>query len=248
VSLCVVEGTNIVGETCINPAEIQEGDLMAYVDGVASRLVVTHVRRCPACARQASELSGLQALLMANLNRCSCPAPDQLIAYHQAELQGSEKLVVAQHLRQCPHCARELATLARDERESLGERIGAALRVLAAAPASSHAQMAPVRDGAGPARAMPQVYRAAEIEFILTLRLSATHPHQQDLSGLMHIGGQVPKTIGGAKVELYRDEGLIAIAHISSRGHFTFAAIDPAEYDLCMLWEDREIWLRGVKV
>jgi hypothetical protein len=237
-----------VGETCINPAEIQEGDLMAYADGAASRSVVAHVRHCPTCARQARELAGLQALLLANLNRFSCPASDQLIAYHQAELQGSEKLVVAQHLRQCPHCARELATLARDERESLGERIGSALKVMAATPASPHAQMAPVRDGAGPARAMLQVYRADEIEFILTLPLSDTHPHEQDLSGLVHIGGQVPETIGGAKVELYRHEGLIAIAYISSRGHFTFAAIEPAGYDLCLLWEDREIWLRGVKV
>jgi anti-sigma factor RsiW len=100
-----------VTETCINPTEINEGDLMAYVDGTADQAVVEHVRRCPACAHQARELATLQAMLTARLYRASCPTPDQLIAYQRGELRDSEKLVVAQHVRQCPHCARELAAL-----------------------------------------------------------------------------------------------------------------------------------------
>jgi glutaredoxin len=221
---------------------------MAYVDGVASRSVVKHIRSCPACAGRARELSRLQALLTATLYRSSCPDSEQLIAFHQGELQGNEKLVVAQHLRGCPHCARELATLARDERESLGERMGTALKVLVAARMAPQAQPAAVRDRSRPARTIPQVFRADDVEFILTLQPSFALPHQQDLSGVVHVGGQVPETIGGARVELYRDGGLISITHVTPRGHFTFAAIDPDEYDLSLLWGDRDIWLRGVRV
>lgn len=67
-------------EPCINPTEIKEGDLMAYVDATADEAVIEHIRRCPACARQAEELAALQAALTARLYRFSCPTPGQLIA------------------------------------------------------------------------------------------------------------------------------------------------------------------------
>jgi hypothetical protein len=58
----------------------------------------------------------------------------------------------------------------------------------------------------------------------------------------------VPETIGGARVELYRGEGLIAITEISPRGQFTFAKVEPADYDLSLVWQDRELRLKGVSV
>ncbi len=235
---------------------------MAYIDHTAEEAAIQHVQRCPACTRQAEELATFQAILTAKLHRVSCPRPDQLIAYHQRELQGSEKLIVAQHLRQCPHCARELAALARDERIGLGERVRAAIEVLDAVlvtpqrPQGCQIQAAGVRGAPEAARPTPQVYRAGEIEIIVNLRPSRTHPRRWDLSGLVHIGGQVPETIGpstssghgGATVELYRGEGLIAITAVSPRGQFTFTAVEPAGYDLSLVWEGREVRLKGVQI
>jgi hypothetical protein len=194
-------------------------------------------------------MTRLQAILTAKLHRFSCPASEQLIAYYQDELEGSEKLVVAQHLRQCPHCARELATLTRVERAGWGERLRTAIRALDAGLVSPPVQIAgAVRDAAQRAHPAPLLYRAEEVEVILNLRPSRTHPRQQELSGLVSVGGQVPETIGGAQVELYRDEGLIAITRVSPLGHFTFAAMEPADYDLSLIWDDREIRLTGVRV
>ena len=229
---------------------------MAYVDGMAAESVVQHVSRCPACARQVEEFAAVQAALTTRLYRFSCPAAEQLIAYQHGELVGSEHLLVAQHLRQCPHCARELATLARDERQSLGERLRVAFESLEAALAMSQAQVAGVRGIPGKPRSVPQVYRAGEIEVIVHQHPSRVDPHRPDLSGLVHIGGRVPEDIGpsassgqgGARVELYRDGGLIAITPVSSRGQFTFAAVDPGDYELSLLWGSREVWLRGVQV
>jgi anti-sigma factor RsiW len=237
-----------LSDSCIDPAEIQEGDLMAYVDGTAGEAVVRHVHRCPTCARRAKELARLQATLAINLYRHSCPEPDRLIAYRQDELGGNEKLIVIQHLRQCPHCARELADLAREERAGLGERFREAVEVLEAALVTPQAQVAAVRDGPGTARPKQQVYRAAEVEIIVSLRPVWGQPGKWDLSGLVHIGGQVPETIGGAKVELYRGEGSIAITMVSARGHFGLTNVDPAEYDLALFWEGRDIRLKGVRV
>jgi len=64
----------------------------------------------------------------------------------------------------------------------------------------------------------------------------------------VRVGERVPGTIGGARVELYRGAGLIAIAAVDSGGRFAFAGVESAGYDLCLLWENRDIRLRGVRI
>ena len=256
-----------MSETCINPAEIQEGDLMAYVDAVADEAIVQHIHRCPACARRAEELAMRQAVLAAKLYRFSCPTPDQLIACQRGELQGSEELTVAQHLRQCPHCARELAALAHQNVETeglgLGEQFRATIKVLeavlvtpqASPRALSRAVQATGMSGAsGVTRPRPQVYRACKTEIVVNQYPSRTHPHRWDLSGLVRVArNQVFRkkpgfSHDGARAELYRGEELTAITTISPRGHFVFTAVEPANYDINLVWEDREARLKGVQV
>jgi hypothetical protein len=249
-----MEGDAIVSEDCINPGEIQEGDLAACADGRAEAAVARHVQRCPACARRVEEMAALQATLTAGLYRHACPSAEQLIAYHHDELGGGAALVVAQHLRQCPHCPRELAGLARRERSGRPGWLQAAVQVVEAAlvtpqrtgssPGQAGMQAATVRG----ARPRPQVYRAGEVELILSLHASPAQLPRQDLSGLVHVGGQVPETVAGAQVELYRDEGLIAITEVSRRGQFRFDAVEPAGYEISLVWGDREVRLKGVRV
>jgi anti-sigma factor RsiW len=259
------KGEYIVTETCVDPREIKAGDLMAYVDGTADEAVVEHVRRCPACARQAEELAALQAVLAAELYRRSCPTPDQLIAYWRGELRGSEEWTVAGHLRQCPHCAREMAALARQERAGMDpvKRPRAPIEVREATAVTSQMQATEVHGAPGVARPIPQVYRACETEIIITPRPSPAHPGRWDLCGLVHIGGRVPEAISpstnpgaravgsgrrGATAELYRGEGLIAITSISPRGQFTFTALEPAEYRIDLAWGNREVRLKGAQI
>jgi hypothetical protein len=223
-----------VTETCIDPTEINEGDLMAYVDGTADQAVVEHIRRCPACARQAQELAALQATLTARLYRASCPAPDQLIAFQRGELWGNEKSTVAQHLRQCPHCARELAALAHDEEEDVnpGERFCTAIEV----------RVAP-----GMRRTTAQVYRLCHVKVTVTQRLSRANPGRWDLSGQVDLGGRGPESINGTTAELYRGKELVATIAVSPLGRFTFRDLEPADYDLNLVWGGSEVWLKNVQ-
>lgn len=237
-----------MSEKCVEPGEIQEGDLSAYVDGLADRAVVEHIRRCAACAQQVREIAEAQVVLTAALFRHSCPASDQLIAFHQGELRGGEKLVVAQHLRECPHCARELATIVREERTGPDRWLRSAVEVLEAALMPSPVPAAALRGDDQEAFLFPRVYQAGEVEVILDVRPASTHSHRKDLSGLVHVGGQVPETIGGTPAELFRGEGLIAVGQVGPRGRFTFEALAPAIYELALLWGDREIRLRGIEV
>lgn len=236
-----------MNENCIDPKEVQEGDLMAYVDGVAGEAVERHIHRCPACARQVQALAGIGTVLASNLYRRACPESDRLIAYHLGELEGSEKLVVAQHLRQCPHCARELAGLAREERISLRERLSAAIEILEATLVIPPPKVAVVRD-APEACAKQWVYRAGEIEISLGQRAVWAQQDHWDLSGQVHIGGRVPETIGGVRVELYHGQGLIAIAAVDPHGYFAFASVESSTYDFSLLWEGQDIQMKNVRV
>jgi hypothetical protein len=211
-----------VTETCINPTEINEGDLMAYVDGTADQAVIEHVHRCPACARQAQELATLQATLTARLYRASCPTPDQLIAYQRGELRGNERLTVAQHLRQCPHCARELAALAHDEEEDVnpGERFRTAIEV---------------RVVPGMRRSTAQVYRLCHVKVTVTQRLSQANPGRWDLSGQVDLGGCGPESIDGTTAELYRGQELVTTTAVGPRGQFTFRNLEPGGYYLSLV-------------
>jgi hypothetical protein len=223
-----------VTETCIDPTEINEGDLMAYVDGMADQAVIEHVRRCPACARQAQELARLQATLTARLYRASCPTPDRLIAYQRGELRGNEKLTVAQHLRQCPHCARELAALAHEEGEDVnsGERFCTAIEV---------------RVTPGMSRTTAQVYRLCHVKVTVTQRLSQANPGRWDLSGQVDLEGRGPESINGTTVQLYRGEALVATTAVGPRGQFTFRDLEPADYGLTLVWGDFEVHLKEVQ-
>jgi anti-sigma factor RsiW len=213
---------DIVTETCIDPTGINEGDLMAYVDGTADQAVIEHIRRCPACARQARGLAALQTTLTVRLYRASCPTPDQLIAYQQGELRGGEELTVAQHLRKCPHCARELAALAHEEGEDAnsGERSWAAIEV----------RIAP-----GMIHPAPQVCQLCDTEVGVTQHASQTHPGRWDISGRVQVGGQVPESVDGTTVELYQDGELVATSMVSPRGQFTFRDLEPGGYHIHLM-------------
>ena len=215
-------------ETCINPTEINEGDLMAYVDGSAHQAVIEHVRRCPACARRAQELAALQAALTARLYRASCPTPDQLIAYRRGELRGNDKLTVAQHVRQCPHCARELAALAHEEVERNN-------------PDERHFAVIEVRVAPGIGRPTPQVYQLCDIQVTVTQRLARANPGRWDLSGQLDLKGRGPESVDVTAVQLYRGDALVSTAAVSPRGQFTFREVEPGSYRLSLVWEGRNI-------
>ena len=235
-----------MSQICIDPSEIREGDLMDYASGTASEAVAAHVNRCPACARQARELAALQTLLSTTLYRHSCPEPDRLLSYLAGELQGNDKLVLVQHLRQCPHCARELASVAR-QRSGLGDRFRAAVDALEATPVTPRLSPIALRGPASPP-AGPWVYRAGDVEVLLDLAPSPTPSGRHTLTGLVHTGGRVPETIEEATVELYRGEGLIGITAVSPRGQFSFTDVEPCTYDLRLVWGEREIAMKGVSL
>jgi hypothetical protein len=143
-----------------------------------------------------------------------------------------------------------LASFVRGERTGLDAWLRSAVEVLEAALMPSRVPAAALRGDDQDVPPFPRIYQVDEVDVqvILDVQPATAHSHRQDLSGLVYVGGEVPETIGGASVELYREEGLIAISQVSLRGRFTFEALAPANYELVLLWGKREIRLRGIAV
>jgi hypothetical protein len=97
--------------SCISPPELTDQQLLAYLDGESHREVKAHLEQCLYCLEKARQLARLQARLRSRLHRLTCPSPIELGEYHLRLLAPAQATAVAQHLRECPHCAQEVAQL-----------------------------------------------------------------------------------------------------------------------------------------
>jgi hypothetical protein len=96
---------------CISSPALDDTQIMRYVDGEADEPVVAHIKECPYCAEKASQWTLLQKGLRKQFYRSTCPTPMELGDYHLGLLPAPQALVVAQHVRECPLCTREVADL-----------------------------------------------------------------------------------------------------------------------------------------
>jgi hypothetical protein len=96
---------------CVFPPELNDKQLLAYLDGEVNKETVSHLEGCAYCREKAETLDRFQKRLTSRLYRATCPPPIELGEYHLHMLSASRMLVVAQHVRECPHCAREVDQL-----------------------------------------------------------------------------------------------------------------------------------------
>jgi anti-sigma factor ChrR (cupin superfamily) len=96
---------------CISPPELSDRQLLEFLDGEAEPETTHHLGICQYCRNKADALARLQNGLTTRLYRITCPSPLELGEYHLRILPSSQMLVVAQHVRECPHCGAEVAQL-----------------------------------------------------------------------------------------------------------------------------------------
>lgn len=222
-----------MSSTCISPPELEDKQLFAYLDDHNSdQETALHLKRCSHCRKRVEALDRLHKSLSSRLYRSTCPSSLTLGEYHLRMLPASQMLVVAQHVRECPHCARETAELKdflsefaqaqKDLHPGKGKTIIARLIGGQTEP-GSHGEhsLAPAfatlrGEGQGP------IVLGADGIVILLGFAPAT-------SGQVSIIGQVAadnqEYWTGAAVELQQTEMTPLIASVDDLGAFTFEAL-----------------------
>jgi hypothetical protein len=96
---------------CITSPALDDIQIVSYVEGEADDRVVAHIKECLFCSERANRWTLLQNRLRKQLYRVTCPTPVELGDYHLRLLPAPQMLVIAQHVRECPLCRREVADL-----------------------------------------------------------------------------------------------------------------------------------------
>jgi anti-sigma factor RsiW len=229
---------------CIDPPELEEELLLAYINEQASKEVQAHLARCPHCAARADAYRRTRALLRATLYRHSCPAPEHLALYQLNLLPSAERLILAKHVRVCPHCKRELEELAREgDRPSLLERLRQAADVIEATllPAP-RLQVAPLR-GALPEL---QCFRSKEVDIHLSVQPGHSRGTRTIMGRLVPLGKTASPTTDREVWLMHGDEAWVA--SVEDEGVFTFQGIEPGEYSIGLEWDGQAVLIREVRL
>jgi len=212
---------------CINPAELDPGDLIAYVAGEAGPGVAEHLERCPACRAAVGEYTDLQQRLQATFLRQSCPPAHTLAEYALGVLAPQATQSLAAHLVECPHCRAEqrdaTAFLATDDPPQARGAL-AGLRRLLAQPLRRAPGLAGLR---GSANEESVTYDAEGVRLTVGVQRAAR-------GGMFVIVGLLEdwQRFAGTSISLYSGDHLIEPGFIDDLGSFTFESVRPGVYRL----------------
>ena len=239
---------------CISPPELDDRQLLTYLDGEADHQAASHLERCPHCREKAHRLARLQNRVTAQLYRITCPPPAELGEYYLDMMPRDQAASVAQHLAQCPHCSRELAQL----KDYLGELTSdlefsplERVRVLVArlvrgrwetGPLAAPA-LAPAYAGIRGEEEGPYVYQTDDVEVVIDVQDDTEQQDRKVLLGL--VTGMDTR---GLKAHLWQVDQLVTTASVDDLGNFVIPHLAPASYELILSGPEVEIHLQTLEI
>ncbi len=215
---------------CISPSAPEDQILLAYLDGKSDTEIALHLEQCQYCQERVKALSTTQNVLISRLYRSLCPSAVEVGEYHLHLLPPARMLVVAQHVRECPHCTSDvnqlqdfLNDLASKPENKLTEHAKTLLARLV--PKNKAGTPSPVLRGAGNA---PMMFEVDDIVVILDTKMAA----DGKISILGQVAADEPNDWTGAVVELRQAQQLEVSTTIDDLGTFHCEGILPGMKDL----------------
>jgi hypothetical protein len=175
--------------------------------------------------------------LLSLLHRITCPDPETLVNYQERRLAGTERLVIARHIAECPLCAEELHILNSIDAVPLESTPSLGRRLIEAIFQSPLQLPQPVRGTI-------LHYRALDLLIHLIVR------KMPDQSGLWLIRGQIRTLEGQLVLEqiervtlrtLNDPEETLQETDIESGSSFNFGELPTGLYTLTVFTADTEI-------
>lgn len=208
---------------CISPPEPEDRLLMAFLDGETDPELMVHLQRCPSCRARVEALAREQKHLITRLFRSTCPSATELGEYHFHLLPPERMLMISQHLRDCPYCARELNQM----EEFIGNLTPGQDRSLLQQTKLLVAHLVGRQGESGvgqPSFALrgvdqgPTIFEADGV--VVVVDLQSTNNGSVNILGQVAADGQEQWT--GAKVNLLQTNGMQKTAVLDDLGAFRF--------------------------
>lgn len=231
---------------CIAPQEMEEGDLVAFIEGEASLRVQAHLARCRVCRAEAEGLRLLLQQVRPGYNRAACPDAETLLLYATDSLLALQGAEVDQHLRSCLPCKLEVDELAaslvepheapvsqpalhsgRGWLEQLVERVTEGWRVLAATALTPISPALATRGSGTPTA----VYQAGEYQILVRVTPDETVPARLAVEGWL-AQDAATEPLHPAVVQLIEGERVVSSSEIDEMGHFALENLQPGTYTL----------------
>jgi hypothetical protein len=243
---------------CVSPPELNDRELLAYIDGETDQQVVAHLERCPHCREKAYRLARLQHRLIAQLYRLTCPSAMELGEYDFGLLPRDQAAAVARHLAECPHCIREVAqlkdyltdvapTLELGPLERVREQVKVLVaRLVSGGPGSSLLQqpaLAPAYVGVRGEEEEPMVYQADDIQVVIEIHEDVDQPGHRVLLGL--VTEIEPREL---KVHLWQASQCIATVSVDELGNFVIPGLAPGSFELILSGPEVEIHIQALEI
>ena len=226
---------------CVSPPELDDKQLLVYLDGEADQEIISHLERCTYCLERANALARLQNRLTSRLYRINCPSSLELGEYHLHMLPASQMLMIGQHVRECPHCTRELAQLEEFflgdlvpmENSLLGQAKVLIARLVGGSAGDSTPTFAALR---GEAKG-PITLEADGI--VIVLDIQPTNEGRVNILGQVAADNQDQWT--GALVELRQENELQSSTTVDDLGAFHSEGIMPGSKELRIIPKDNSL-------
>jgi hypothetical protein len=96
---------------CIMPPALTEEQIDSILDQAAEANILYHAEHCPHCQAQLGKAKQVDALVSQHLFRWDCPTSQQLGDFQVGMLDQAAQIRIAQHLRLCVYCQKEIGEL-----------------------------------------------------------------------------------------------------------------------------------------
>ena len=211
--------------------KIEEGDLLAYLDGMASLDAVTHIRECATCQEEITGLRAMNTTFKQVLSRVSCPDSLALLLYETKLLPTRERRQISKHVADCAFCEKEVAKLAKipfskprsafEQIVETGKQILNAFRLTLTQPAFSRLGN----------EDEPMVYQAGDYQIMLASTSPLLVTDIRQIEGqIINLEDQLIPSTGN--ISLLHHTQHVASDKIDEFGYFVLENLKPGEYTL----------------
>ncbi len=236
--------------SCVTPPELDDRQLLAYLDGEADSQVAQHLAQCPHCRENARRLAHLQDQLTARLYRISCPSSLELGDYQLGLLTTTQAVGIAQHVSECPHCKRELVLL----REYLNgdlevaveaglvNRVKVMIARLVGGQVWGQPSTGPGLAGVRGEEEGPRVYQVDGVQLALEIQDDAGSRGRKVVLGLVTGLDSI-----GLNVTLRQADQIVATTSVDKAGNFVIPGLEPGSYQLILTRPEVEIRVQSLE-